>query len=67
MRVLPMVKETYHQVSETEYQAINPYIEGIGIVRQKYPDAKIVKFKTITDVFGAIQYPLLLVYFEVNA
>lgn len=66
MRILPMIKETYHEVGENEYQQINPYIEAIGIVRTKYPKAKIKRFKTQLDVLYGVQFPMLLTYFEVG-
>jgi len=64
MRVQPFVKETYEQVGELEFTEINPYVQAIGKIREKYPDAKIRRTRTYTDVIGAVQFPVLEVYFE---
>jgi len=60
------IKETYSQISEDEYQAINPYVEAIGYLRTKKPNARVIKTKTVTEVVGGIQFPMLLTYYEVD-
>jgi hypothetical protein len=69
MRVQPFIKETYEQIPNDnpevlEFNEINPYIQAIGKIKEKYPDAKIIRTKTVFDVIGTLQFPILEVYFE---
>ena len=64
MRVHQQIKETYEQIGDHEYNEINPYVHAVGFVRHKYPEAKIVKTKTVYDVLYGVQFPVLQVWFE---
>jgi len=79
-RVYTTVKETYEQVSEYEYNQINPYIQAIGAMRHKYGEIDVKWVKTIVEIietgsskhdelkktsYGVLEVPTLQVGFEV--
>lgn len=65
-RVYASIKETYRQVGELEFDRINPYVESIGYIRHKYPKATITSVKTITENFGSLQVPALIIKYSTN-
>ena len=58
-------KEKYEQVSEYEYNEINPYEVFRATIKQKYPDAKIKSTRTFIENFGALQVPMMVMFYEV--
>jgi len=65
-RVYSSMKETYEQVSENEYNRINPYQRIRESILSKYPKAKILKSKTSIIVIGSLYIPTLQMSFETN-
>ncbi len=45
-RYKEVIKETYEQVGEYEYNQVNPYAQAKLAILYKYPDAKITKMAT---------------------
>ena len=58
------IKETYQQVSETEFNEVNPYAVMIGSIRNEYPNAIINKAKTWCDVIGSLSIPFLTIWYD---
>ena len=65
-RVFSSMKETYEQVSDYEYNRINPYAEARKVILNKYPDAKITSTKTEMIVVGSLYIPMLVTKFETS-
>ena len=65
-RVYSSMKELYEQVSEVEYNRINPYDKTRETILNKYPKAKILSTKTETIVIGSLYIPMLVMKFETN-
>lgn len=64
MKVAVTIKETFRQVGPNEFDRVNPYVEGIGALLHRRPNAKVRKTRTVTEVFNGLQIPLLLVYYD---
>lgn len=59
------IKEIYQQVSEVEFNRINPYAEMVNMIKGKYPNAKIVKSYTEVGVLGSLQFPILIIKYTI--
>ena len=64
MRVYTAIKEIYEQVSENEYNRINPYKRMKQAIKAKYPNAEIKSTETIIEPFGSVLVPVLIMRYE---
>jgi len=65
-RIMYGVKEIYQQIGEYEYNQLNPYAEMKREILNKHPSARIKRTATETIVVGAVQAPMLKMFYEVT-
>lgn len=65
-RVMYGIKEIYQQIGEYEYNQLNPYAEMRKEILARHPSARIKRTVTEMIVVGAIQAPMLKMFYEVT-